>query len=566
MTDNRYVLLRIDIEYIGRFSVEEMSQFDFVNRISYPLNVNIDDIEMYPPDTFQTVNGGKLHFDPLNDVVSMQKYSTGGTAGSDKTAVWQTTYTGIAGYLDPSEYQQEFFDLTQNLPTKIWYTDPIFNIDYIYYDYTYYLARVSTLTELLFTESADTRDLNALDPTEFNGSVATNALGGNDVVRLPDTLAKWEPWGVFGVPTFLAGEGDDSVLGRRLDDIVHGEAGNDRLSGGAGNDTLDGGNDNDRLEGGADDDLLVGGAAPDVLYGGMGNDRFWGGGGDDTVSIAPGEDRDIIAGGETDGESRDKDTVYLTGRPTDYAISWSGDNVTLARLADREDRITLRADVESLHFEGLGSNQVVLKNTYLELARLADVAYRDTPDTRWRPMVAQELGLPSLGSEADYGIDFEFTQGIYRAAGPLGTTDAAVAHIYNGIVNGKTTLTVAFRGTDFNGRVVDDLVDEFIGLIDWHYARFAPLIEAIQTYIQDNGVQQIYVTGHSLGGAIAQLFLQEDGIRGVTRFEGVTFGSPGALRSESDSRLVNFIHTHDLVGQIADLPLFERAGETILVH
>lgn len=165
-------------------------------------------------------------------------------------------------------------------------------------DYSNNFVLKASNNDNLFDGGANDRDLNALDAADFDDPDATRALGGNDVVRLPDTLAKWQAWGVSGVPAFLAGEGDDRVLGRRLDDIVHGEAGNDRLSGGAGNDTLDGGNDNDRLEGGVGNDLLTGGEGNDVLDGGDDRDRLDGGNGSDT--LIGGSERDVLVGGADD--------------------------------------------------------------------------------------------------------------------------------------------------------------------------------------------------------------------------------------------------------------------------
>src|SRR5262249_45478736 len=63
------------------------------------------------------------------------------------------------------------------------------------------------------------------------------------------------------------------------------------------------------------------------------------------------------------------------------------------------------------------------------------------------------------------------------------------------------------------------------------------------------GIQQILVTGHSLGGAMVQEFLSFP-IAGINpNIEtGYTFGSIGAdSQPLSGSHLVNFLHTNDLV-------------------
>jgi Ca2+-binding RTX toxin-like protein len=94
----------------------------------------------------------------------------------------------------------------------------------------------------LFTNYNDTRDLNSINVDAF-GNSATRALGGNDVVTLSDT-------GQRGV-IFLAGTGDDRIVGSINHDRIHGDAGKDTLSGGIGNDTLWGDAGKDTLTGGA---------------------------------------------------------------------------------------------------------------------------------------------------------------------------------------------------------------------------------------------------------------------------------------------------------------------------
>lgn len=99
----------------------------------------------------------------------------------------------------------------------------------------------------LFTEGADTRDLNEFDLAVITDSA--NALGGSDTVTLSETQRP-----IFG---FHGGDGSDLIIGSSLPNIILGGAGADELRG----------------EGGAD--LLIGGAGPDILIGGPQNDRFF---------------------------------------------------------------------------------------------------------------------------------------------------------------------------------------------------------------------------------------------------------------------------------------------------
>jgi Lipase (class 3) len=71
--------------------------------------------------------------------------------------------------------------------------------------------------------------------------------------------------------------------------------------------------------------------------------------------------------------------------------------------------------------------------------------------------------------------------------------------------NDHTTLGIAFRGSDFP--YYDDY---FYALGDQkdYYAQFAPFISEIQTYlIAHPSITKLLVTGHSLGGAMAEIYI-----------------------------------------------------------
>lgn len=131
-----------------------------------------------------------------------------------------------------------------------WYTD-IFGTNYTLPDYIYYLAHTPISVTPLFTNSAESRNLANLDPSQFTGS-AMDALGGSDTVTLPATLAKWQAWGQSAVPDFHGGAGNDTITGGALADRIFGDAGVDTLRGGENDDLLVGGISNDILDGGTD--------------------------------------------------------------------------------------------------------------------------------------------------------------------------------------------------------------------------------------------------------------------------------------------------------------------------
>lgn len=101
----------------------------------------------------------------------------------------------------------------------------------------------------------------------------------------------------------------------------------------------------------------------------------------------------------------------------------------------------------------------------------------------------------------------------------------------------EDSIFIAFRGTnDNNGSITPDVFNWYA--IEQHFREYAPLFEALQTYLNDDAndsIKKIYVTGHSLGGAMVQAFIETYGDEFAgTSVEGVTFASPGYPR---DSRL-----------------------------
>ncbi|EWY36287.1 hypothetical protein N825_28870 [Skermanella stibiiresistens SB22] len=299
-----------------------------------------------------------------------------------------------------------------------------------------------------------------------------------------------------------------------------------------------------------------------IFHGGPGNDTIVGGDGDDRISGDAGNDK--IRGGE--GGLPDMDTVYLSGKPSDYAFSEGDPSWLSAYNTKTTEKDLISADVEFVRFEAFGDNAVSVNNVHHELAKLANRSYKDTSPAQdgasgWRPMLAQELGLsPRATDTREYGIKYEMRDGIYRSFGATSIDPfGVVAHVSYAKVNGTPTLAVAFRGTtDFE----DGL--EFLGFSKY-YDRYKPLVDAIKHYVQETNIPKVYVTGHSLGGAMAQMFMQETGVLGDDRYFGVTFGSPGAPKHAPDPRMFHFEHTDDRVvglGKLAhsdDLPLTLKA-------
>jgi pimeloyl-ACP methyl ester carboxylesterase len=163
------------------------------------------------------------------------------------------------------------------------------------------------------------------------------------------------------------------------------------------------------------------------------------------------------------------------------------------------------------------------------LARLASAAYSDaaTPlPTGFTPLPPSALALAP-------GAGVSFVDGVYR-------NQNAAALVATGPLNGVQTLVLAFRGSDDREDSINSLRD-----INADYADFAPLVAALDNYVASNGVTNVAVTGHSLGGAMTQLYMSQHA-NGATQYNAATFGSPGALISDAtDARIIDYVIAGD---------------------
>ena len=162
--------------------------------------------------------------------------------------------------------------------------------------------------------------------------------------------------------------------------------------------------------------------------------------------------------------------------------------------------------------------------TDVALARISAVAYEDVTaglPAGFAPPSAATLGL-SLGAGESYA------DGVYRNAN-------AAARVLTGSLNGSPTLVLAFRGSDDREDSVNDLRN-----INADYPDFTRLIAAVDAYALQAGFGQVAITGHSLGGAMTQLYMAGHADTPSLRYVAATFGSPGALVPDGpDARLTN---------------------------
>jgi Ca2+-binding RTX toxin-like protein len=112
------------------------------------------------------------------------------------------------------------------------------------------------------------------------------------------------------------------------------------------------------------------------------------------------------------------------------------------------------------------------------------------------------------------------------------------------------TLAIVFRGSDDTQDFIDAVFDQ-----DGHYALLQPLVLSALAYAQANGIEQVYVAGHSLGGSMAEWFAAAAGgyaDAADLQFLIATFGSPGTRGAPSPPaaiayEVVNLQHSEDSI-------------------
>jgi hypothetical protein len=232
----------------------------------------------------------------------------------------------------------------------------------------------------------------------------------------------------------------------------------------------------------------------------------------------------------------------------------------------------------------------------VEASLLSYDAYFDTPDytdTRgllpspainapargWAPLSLPGLEVPGV----DQAVLEPFATGT-----PFGfTTLGSAAHFYEGTLEGRKTVVLAYRSTDegalelaFQSAPLPP--NPFGAAYGWDLYQFAheEASAAALDYAADpaNGVEQVLITGHSLGGIIAELTAVRLLGEGEPYAElapqtlVVTFGSPGSTASADNVNQVNVVHSDDVVAQRFELlsPFgdadIDRQGTDIVVE
>jgi Ca2+-binding RTX toxin-like protein len=458
-------------------------------------------------------------------------------------------------------------------------------------------------------------------PAESAGDDIIFAGGGNDTLignggndSISGDGGKDSLFGHDGEDDLSGGDASDFIYGERGDDVVRGDGGDDHLDGNdgndvllggvgrdhmagqAGNDTISGESGNDSIYGDSGTDVLSGGANDDLIFGQGGGDFIVGGSGDDTVygdsarvgvsggdEILGGTGNDWIRGDEgfdkldggEDASGNDIDTVAYSGAAHDYVFT---DSYTTLETSVRHVRTGQVDDIknfENLEFSGASIGNIVrFNNVVVELARLSQQAYNEFPGrdgqtglyaSGWRPLHALELGLELRGTSEEAGR-YSLLNGVYKAGD---APEPASAQVMVGKVDGENVLALAFRGTDVDTTGGQDRVEGWGPQMKGFYARFLPLADAVIDFVAREGIDRVLVTGHSLGGAMAQYFMDQTRLpinrAEASKYLAATFGSPGISSGNdaADTRIVHFQHGQDLVPKIGNLAGLDLTGQVV---
>ncbi|MCA9204608.1 MAG: peptidoglycan DD-metalloendopeptidase family protein, partial [Planctomycetales bacterium] len=130
-------------------------------------------------------------------------------------------------------------------------------------------------------------------------------------------------------------------------------------------------------------------------------------------------------------------------------------------------------------------------------------------DSRWIVLTDAQLG-----SEEFVGTSAEFTPGgLYLSHSPsLLAENVAEALVAETTVNGERTVLLAFRGSDGLDAFFEGQTFTPDGQAAY-YEAVQPLVNAVLEYAINNGITNVIVSGHSLGGSVADTFYLVDAHR-----------------------------------------------------
>lgn len=148
----------------------------------------------------------------------------------------------------------------------------------------------------------------------------------------------------------------------------------------------------------------------------------------------------------------------------------------------------------------------------------------------WNMLSASSIGFAN-------GASASITNGIYKAAN-------ATALLAEGMYKGMRTLVLGFQETNDEADWKTDLQN-----INQHYTLYSPLLSKLNAEIASGTWDLVFVSGWSLGGAMAQMFMAS--YKGIAPAYAMTIGSPGYLipggKNVADARIMNYADGNDVL-------------------
>ena len=186
----------------------------------------------------------------------------------------------------------------------------------------------------------------------------------------------------------------------------------------------------------------------------------------------------------------------------------------------------------------------------------------------------------AVAAEASYRDDTSLVSGLERAGlvqldlegdgNGTFTAQNAAFDAWLTVADGAPAAIIAFRGTDDINYTTDGL-SAYQGSADaafWldttgYYNLLDAGVSAFDAAVATLGITQVYVTGHSLGGAAAQAYMTEHADNVATRYDAVVFGSLGLSGDggswTTDARVTALADASDFSSQLGT----QTAGLTV---
>lgn len=154
------------------------------------------------------------------------------------------------------------------------------------------------------------------------------------------------------------------------------------------------------------------------------------------------------------------------------------------------------------------------------------------------PSANADLALAAVKTQGWTPIDFGITPSTSVVSGQATTNTMLNGYFTNKnaaafVARSGDAITLSFRGTNDNGtNAADPNNINFPDATDWflmpnHYDLFFSLITAFDQYVANpvNGINKVYITGHSLGGAMAIQYMGQHPTD--PKYSAITFAAPG---------------------------------------